>query len=177
MKRYGKILHARFDKNEISNKGTHYEMTLYNRECQAITTTKFSKNQLKKVKKYKWYLNIRGKLKYVRAKINIKKGISLMYLHQLVLGKKKGFEIDHKDGNGLNNLNTNLRFATHSQNLMNRIAKGIYWRKDRKKWQAEIAIKGRRKNLGLFKDKSEALKARKQAELIYFGNFANQRIE
>ncbi len=170
-RRYGRIIHARFDKNEINNKGTYYEMVLYNKKCQPIITTKFSKNQLKKVKKYLWHLSIHGKLKYVRTK----RDISSIYLHQLILGKKKGFEIDHKNGNGLDNLNTNLRFSTHSQNLMNILAKGIYWHKDRKRWKAEVSIKGNHMHLGYFKKKYEALKVRRQAELKYFGRFAYQK--
>jgi hypothetical protein len=36
------------------------------------------------------------------------------YMHHLVIGKRSGFEIDHIDGNRLNNTRANLRHVTHS---------------------------------------------------------------
>lgn len=166
IRRCGKILkRTTKDKNEIIDRGSYYEMVLYNNKSKEIARTIFSKNQLKKVKKYKWHLSGCG---YASARISG----ALVFLHQLILGKKEGFKTDHKDRNPLNNLNNNLRFANKSQNAMNRNVMGIHWRKDRKKWQARIKINYRIKHLGLFKRKSEALKARKQAELKYFGEFA-----
>jgi hypothetical protein len=42
-------------------------------------------------------------------------------MHRFVLGLKIGDqEIDHKDGNGLNNTRENLRLATRGQNIANR---------------------------------------------------------
>src|SRR5882724_8511027 len=36
-----------------------------------------------------------------------------------LMGKKLGFTVDHKDGNGLDNTRRNLRWATKSQQLQN----------------------------------------------------------
>lgn len=41
-----------------------------------------------------------------------------VYLHRFLMGEPKE-RIDHKDRNPLNNQRTNLRLATHSQNLAN----------------------------------------------------------
>lgn len=41
------------------------------------------------------------------------------YMHQLVCGVRTGFEVDHIDGNGLNNRRENLRHLTHAQNQQN----------------------------------------------------------
>ena len=49
-------------------------------------------------------------------------------LHHLLMGCKG---IDHIDGNGLNNHRSNLRVATHSQNMQNR-----------KKWRGKSKYKG-----------------------------------
>lgn len=44
-------------------------------------------------------------------------GNHIIYLHQFLIGKAKdGFEIDHIDGNSLNNRKSNLRFLTKSDN-------------------------------------------------------------
>lgn len=41
----------------------------------------------------------------------------MVYMHQLIMGKPQdGFEIDHIDGNSLNNMRENLRFLTRSEN-------------------------------------------------------------
>src|SRR5690348_11276017 len=50
-------------------------------------------------------------------------------MHKLILKSPKGFEIDHEDGNGLNNQRKNLRICTHSQNGMNKKlkSKGVSW--------------------------------------------------
>ena len=40
-----------------------------------------------------------------------------VFMHQIVAGIRRGFEIDHVDGNGLNNHRTNLRHLTHADNI------------------------------------------------------------
>ena len=55
--------------------------------------------------------------------------------------------------------------------------KGVYWHKKHSKWQASIHIDGVLKHLGLYNDKNDAIKVRKQAEEIYFGEYAYKEIE
>ncbi len=45
---------------------------------------------------------------------------------------------------------------------------GVYWHKQAKKWKSEIHFKGEKKGLGLFKNKQDAINARKEAEEKYF---------
>ena len=57
--------------------------------------------------------------------VNIGKKIRKVYIHKVVaecwLGKKpEGYEIDHIDRNSLNNHYTNLRYVTHSEQMINR---------------------------------------------------------
>src|SRR6266536_3137044 len=42
------------------------------------------------------------------------------FMHHIILPLKPGYEIDHKDGDGLNNQDENLRYATRAQNARNR---------------------------------------------------------
>ena len=42
---------------------------------------------------------------------------STVYMHQLIAGLKDGMEIDHCDGDGLNNTTENLRHVTHAENI------------------------------------------------------------
>lgn len=98
----------------------------------------------------------------------------------LVYGEMPNGVVDHIDGDGYNNRLGNLRLATYSQNRMNSKVRsdngskvtGVYWRADMSKWRAEISYKGKKYHLGFFETKDEAAKARKDAEIEMFGEFA-----
>lgn len=51
---------------------------------------------------------------------------------------------------------------------------GVYWCKSRNKWNAEIRINSKKINLGYFINKEDAIKARKRAEIKYFGEYRNK---
>jgi|SRR5271157_1721466 len=101
-------------------------------------------------------------------------------MHRFILGvEDSAVKVDHKDHNGLNNQRYNLR-TTKTQNNQNaRIRpdntsgfKGVYWNKDKKLWQAQILVAGKRKCLGRFIDPLEAACAYDMAAVKYFGEFA-----
>jgi hypothetical protein len=90
-------------------------------------------------------------------------------------------EVDHHDGNGLNNQRSNLRDATRRQNHANQRKrpgcssqfKGVCWDKNAGKWHAQIRhTKGRNQYLGLFADEAVAARAYDAAALKAFGEFA-----
>ena len=93
----------------------------------------------------------------------------LVYMHIAILGKKDGFEVDHKDGNGLNCQRYNLRHATKRQNQQNQHIKrtsqypGVHWHKPLAKWMGAIKISGKKKNLGCYVTELEAFTAYRQA--------------
>lgn len=80
--------------------------------------------------------------------------------------------IDHIDGNPSNNRIENLRSVSQSENCKNSRmrtdntsgVRGVHWDKQYQKWCAEIWLKGKKKFLGYFDDKSQAIAARKSAE-------------
>lgn len=77
-------------------------------------------------------------------------------------------QIDHQDGNKLNNSLNNLRVVNHQQNQWNRTtAKGYYWVKKSKKWGAQIRLNGKYIYLGCYSTESEARNAYITAKLIY----------
>lgn len=90
--------------------------------------------------------------------------------------------IDHQDGNKLNNKLENLRYASSSENNMNRKissrntsnVKGVGWCKENNNWRARITINGKLIYLGSFENKTDAIEVRKNAFLKYFGEFLNQ---
>lgn len=82
-------------------------------------------------------------------------------------------QIDHCDGDGLNNRIENLRNVTQGENQKNqRMPRnntsgftGVFWHKQKEKWQSQIKINGKRKYLGRFDDIYEAASAyRKMAD-------------
>lgn len=95
--------------------------------------------------------------------------------------------IDHKDGNTKNIKIKNLREATNSQNQMNKIIQsnntsgivGVFWYQSKKKWCARIIFENNKIHLGYFNNVENAIKARKNAEEEYFGEFSrkNSRCE
>jgi len=81
-------------------------------------------------------------------------------------------EIDHRDGNGLNNRIANLRDATHPQNCQNVPGAGIRYEQDRNRWLARIRVNGHEMNLGRYVNRDDAAAAYKQACVTYRGEFA-----
>jgi hypothetical protein len=89
--------------------------------------------------------------------------------------------VDHIDNNRLNNNIDNLRFASHSENAMNRQIgnrntsgfKGLTFHKKSNKWMAQLIINGENKYLGLFETIEEANNARVKKANELFGEFIN----
>ena len=90
---------------------------------------------------------------------------------------------DHIDHNELNNLESNLRPATSSENSQNRGKQsnntsgviGVSWDKNAQKWIARIKLQQHSMYLGGFVNKDDAITARLQAEAKYFREFAPQK--
>ena len=75
--------------------------------------------------------------------------------------------IDHIDNNKLNNSVENLRITTPQGNNQNTKAKGYYWDKRRKKYQASIRLNGKLIYLGYYDTEEEAHEAYLRAKPIY----------
>ncbi len=88
--------------------------------------------------------------------------------------------IDHINHNGLDNRINNLRSISIAENNRN-IKKssnnssgvtGVFFQKNRKTWNASIHKDSKKIHLGAFKNKNDAIKARKEAE-VNFGYHEN----
>lgn len=106
--------------------------------------------------------------------------IKSVYLHREIMSAPKGFLVDHRNGNGLDNRRANLRLATHRQNSCNRPKKkntssrfiGVCFIKRRKRWMAGIKLHRKSIFLGYFKDEIDAARVYDAAAKKYHGEFA-----
>lgn len=105
-------------------------------------------------------------------------------LHRQILGAKPGQEVDHINGDGLDNRRCNLRLCSRSQNRCNRKAfrnnssgfKGVSPHRQigsgRIRWQARIQTDSKQIYLGLFDTPEEAARVYQIAALKYHVEFA-----
>ncbi len=85
----------------------------------------------------------------------------LTSLHGLILGKKRGYEIDHINRNPLDNRRSNLRFVTHRENMRNNNALGVS--RIGARWRAYFVRDGKQYHVGCFDSKLDAHTARQRA--------------
>jgi len=169
------------DPNEIIVEGQICRMKIYNMDCEEIAETIFDLKYKEDIEKFKWHLCY----DYVES-VWYENGVSrTMMLHQAIFhlsGQNLEIyeEIDHKDRNKLNNLETNLRRATRTQNCQNKQItntntsgyKGVHYDKQNKKWRAQIYHNGQYIYLGYFNIKEDAARAYNIAAAKYHGEFA-----
>lgn len=146
------------------------------RGCFTIVDNK----NFEELNEYKW-LALGGKKIYAARRVD---GI-IQYMHRIILGiEDEGFniQVDHIDGNSLDNRKKNLRVCTVSENQQNKEKqKGIYHSKYKgvskdsksKKWVAYITLKKKQIRLGRFLSEKDAAKAYDKAAKKIYGKHAN----
>ncbi len=127
-----------------------------------------------------WHIARGNGCDYARANCKLPSGKwGQVKLHRVLMRPAPECDVDHINGDGLDNRRCNLRIATRSQNNMNaRIRadnksghRGVFWRADRKRWMAYINANGKRQYLGHFKEKDDAKAAHARAAVELFGEF------
>jgi hypothetical protein len=143
-----------------------------------LTKNKFAivdKEDLDKIREYKWA--VRGPEGYAvsRCKISGK----IVRMHRIIMGiYNSKYDVDHINHDTLDNRKVNLRVCEHYRNCENkRVAKnkigvtGVGKKKETGKYYANIMVQKKSIHLGYFYELSDAIKARKNAELKYFGEY------
>jgi hypothetical protein len=129
---------------------------------------------------YNWKAHICGRLVYgVRNHYTGEKWVSHR-MHKIIMGDIGTKEVDHIDGDGLNNRRANLRAVTHAQNMKNQRLRsdnksgcpGVAFHKRDGVWQAYIDNDGVRHNLGYHKCITSAAAAYREASAKLHGEFA-----
>ena len=111
---------------------------------------------------------------YLQIKINGKYLLLHRVIWHMVYSEEPEF-VDHINHNRSDNRIENLRSITKAENLKNRTKQlnnssgvnGVQWHKQHNKWYSSIGVDGKNVFLGLFIEFSEAVNARKNAEVLY----------
>lgn len=111
---------------------------------------------------------------YVILRINGRRYLAHRIIWAMITGSTPLYEIDHEDGDGLNNRLDNLRDVPHKVNTQNsrkqrnntsgHTGVSIAWNG---MWRAEITNDRKKIYIGVYVTKEEAIAARKEAEKFY----------
>ena len=142
--------------------------------CVPLTKDKYAMIDVcdyDKVKDYKWFVTAQG---YAGTNIN---GNGVL-LHRHIMNPNDGEQVDHINGDPIDNRSSNLRCVTPQQNSWNTRAKctsssghkGVW--KINSRWEVSMHIEGKKTYLGRFSTLEEALEVRNAAYREHHGDFA-----
>lgn len=130
------------------------------------------------VKDYQWHIeDSRRNLQYGQASTNGKLPTKTVRIHRLLM--PNSVQIDHINHNGLDNRRINLRACDNRENNCNKNFSmnprsgytGIRYNEKVGSYYVRIMVHKKEVSLGHYKTLEEALEARRQGELRYFGEF------
>lgn len=167
---------------KLNRKYNNYDLTTYDYGIGYTSKGEefyFDLEDYDRIKDYCWNINNDG---YVYTTTNN----NMVFIHRLIMKVQheswKNVVVDHKYGKDTRNDNrkSNLRVCTNQENCMNKYLSinntsgvaGVSFHKKLNKWKSYITINNKQIHLGLFKDFEDAVKARKEAEEKYFGEFS-----
>lgn len=116
---------------------------------------------------------------YAQSEVQVDGRRKGVYLHRLLVDAPSAMQVDHKNGNGLDDRRSNLRLATRSQNQANRGPtaasttgyKGV-GQKPNGKYFAAVNFGGKYFRLGCYHDPWEAAQVYNAKALELWGEFA-----
>jgi hypothetical protein len=134
---------------------------------------------LELVAAHRWYANRFCRTFYATTNIRRDNGCRTTFRMQR-LSFPVAEEVDHINGNGLDNRRANLRAATRAENQCNCRTpitntsglKGAYWDKTNSRWVSYITVKGLQIYLGRHDTAEECARAYDAAARVHFGAFA-----
>ncbi len=126
---------------------------------------------------YRWF-TLRGTRAIHAARHSAER--RTIYMHQDILGVRPGYQVDHVNGDGVDNRRANLRWATRTQQRHNQPCyrnshsglKGVQLVERTKRWRARITYGGQTRHLGTFVSPVDAARAYDARAREVFGVFA-----
>lgn len=170
--------------NTYSDRGDYFEVTVNNSDL----IYKVDKEYVNWMKDYTWYSegDSNSSQRYLVSRVKNEKGThSIVRYHvEIMRGELESYEskgsqpvIDHIDGDETNNLKSNMRIVTQSENNMNKRVQrnnttgfaGVEWRKSSGMWSSSLTVRGKAIHLGSYYYLRNALRVRIEAEKKHFG--------
>lgn len=141
----------------------------------------------KRLSQFSWRLQRdMHRMRYaIRTFINSDGLVTTISMHRDIMQVSRYMQVDHRDGNSLNNCRYNLRVCTHAQNSQHSRKcrkpttsryKGVCRCKGSRKWVGSIRTNNRTIHLGSFFSEEEAALAYNRAATKLFGKFAGLNV-
>lgn len=154
--------------------------------CQQIPLSRnafalVSDEDYERISQHKWSLDGTGyAVRLVTVVVDGVKKRRKILMHREILNAPPHLEVDHRFDIRTDNRRSEIRIATHGQNMANRGPqqgsscqyKGVSYSKRDKVWVAEIRVDGNRKRLGSYKNAANAAIAYDKAALTAWPEFA-----
>lgn len=148
-------------------------------------TVMIDDDDYERLKDFKWYLSSKGyavRAEYL-GKIDGKYNTKTICMHREILNAPSGMDVDHANGNRLDNRKSNIRLATRSQNVANsvrtnrkhKLPPGICYNtspRSKQPYQARCTKNGITYFLGNFYRLEDAVAVYRAKKKELFGEFA-----
>lgn len=141
---------------------------------------KIDNDDIDRCKLYRWNINNFNKKMKRGYFYAISKDVGLLHRYILDVSGRENV-VDHINGDMLDNRKENLQTCSVQENARKQQFRltntsgytGVHWYpyNNVNKWMAKIVVDYKCVNLGYYNDIEDAIKARKDAELKYFGEF------
>jgi hypothetical protein len=162
---------------KIGNGEMMNNIFLLNKDGDVVARSKVDDDDYEVYGHLAWSLDSKGYAKHLFGEYP---NYKMKKLHRLIMNAPDNMQVDHINGDKLDNRKCNLRLCNNSQNQMNRGKQknntsgyiGVTWRSDLRKWRAQLFINKKHIQLGYFDNPVDAALAYNSGAIQYHGEFA-----
>lgn len=159
-------IRPRVDHNDVIIEGDVAQLVLTNRQGLEVTRVMVDIQDLALVTEIRWGAQRASGAIYAAGRT--KNGRRYVLIHRLLMSPPPGMEIDHINGNSLDNRRANLRIVTHQENAQNVARRdrraehrNVAFIKSKRCWRAKIHVGGKEYSK-ICKSEEEAIEVARQ---------------